>query len=290
MYKKMFSSFCFIMPFLYGMEEDCFAEQRKSKLTTICVNAHAEALERRKSELKIDSPEKVAAYIHCTLFMYVPEEIAHSVERITLATLVAQKVCPKYSFWSEYFQAIGRGERGKFYSAQESVELVLAPIMHKIVQLKREIGQLKGQECLEPIDWEKETDALQLTVKDKWGLISLMERALPVKQAELSQLKEELAKLSQPEVLKENLVSKNVALQESRSQFEKVQNELHELRLVRQNIEKIKQQFLELRRCSKSLSEHEVSLHGLYPGSVVQSLIQESSIKDALLEQITGHC
>ena len=177
--------------------------------------------------LNADESGTVQAYIHLTMMLKETEEKAKSPEYIAQATRLAKQVCPSYTFWDEYYQVFSRTKRGKCYSNEEQVELVLALKMQEINRLKEKIASLKGEEesiddiFAKMFDWKKETELLKSHMKegDNWGLLSIIKRAIPAKQAEIERLNQEVIRLSQPAVLGQTLTAKVTELTQAHNQL-----------------------------------------------------------------------
>ena len=110
---------------------------------------------------------------------------------------------------------------------KSTAELALAPKMQEINRLKEKIATLKGEEesiddiFAKMFDWKKETELLQSHMKegDHWGLLSVVKRAIPAKQAEIDRLNQEIARLSQPVVLQQTLTAKVTELTQTHGQL-----------------------------------------------------------------------
>lgn len=158
--------------------------------------------------LNSDEAGTVQAYIHLTMMMHEPEEKATSPAHIAHATQFARTVCPSYRFWDEYYECYRKCQRGKCYSHEENVALILSPIMAEINRLKMMRVLLKQENphlVANKPDWKQERELAGIKNEDSRSLMVLIPRVLPVKNQELEQLKKEVEESSIAENLEKML-------------------------------------------------------------------------------------
>ncbi len=137
---------------------------------------------------KTDDPEIVNSYIYLTMFVSDYDNRVKDANYVTQAAKFAKQICPQYEWWDQYFQTYPKIKQGKSYSEAEQVQLALEPVMQHIVSAKRNISMLKGEEHNPDtvIDWNKEVEFVQahMTEQDSWSMLSIMQRAMPLKMEE----------------------------------------------------------------------------------------------------------
>ncbi len=197
--------------------------QSNAKAFGIWKEQHKELFRGKKTDLEI-----VDTYIGSSYFL--SRDSRYSQTNIELALKFAKHVYPEYKWWDDYINLYPKIERGKIYSKIEQVQLVLEPIVKSINATKQSISILKGEEYNPDIviDWQKEADFVQshMTQQDNWSMLSIMERAMPLKRAESLKLSKKYSECLVDRCVIPVITKKNKELAELRQQIELNNSEL----------------------------------------------------------------